>query len=91
MRWPAAVDPRQTLLLPRTPKGVPFSMRRRPGTARILRYANAEVDGADAEILKANVIFRAVVCPRGRHLVRFTFHPFAGAIAEVVGTLKHAR
>ena len=38
----------------------------------------ASVDGAETEILKANVIFRAVVCPRGRHLVRFTFHPFAG-------------
>jgi hypothetical protein len=50
----------------------------------------ADIDGADTEILKANVIFRAVVCPRGRHLVRFTFHPFAGAIAEVVGKLKHA-
>jgi hypothetical protein len=45
----------------------------------------ADVDGADAEILKADVIFRAVVCPRGRHVVRFTFHPFAGAFAETVG------
>jgi hypothetical protein len=50
----------------------------------------ASVDGADAEILKANVLFRAVVCPRGRHLVRFTFHPFAGAFTEVVGKLSHA-
>ena len=41
--------------------------------------------GADAEILKADVIFRAVVCPRGRHVVRFTFHPFAGAFAEMAG------
>ncbi|HEY1542886.1 MAG TPA: glycosyltransferase family 39 protein [Xanthobacteraceae bacterium] len=44
--WPAAVDPRQTLLLDRTPKRASVSMRRRPGTARILRYANAEVDVA---------------------------------------------
>jgi hypothetical protein len=51
----------------------------------------AGVDGADAEILKANVICRAVVCPRGRHLVRFTFHPFAGAFTEVVGKLTHAQ
>jgi hypothetical protein len=50
----------------------------------------ASVDGADTEILKANVIFRAVVCPRGRHVVRFTFHPFAGAFAEAVGKLTHA-
>jgi len=45
----------------------------------------ADIDGADAEILKADVIFRAVVCPRGRHMVRFTFHPFAGAFAETAG------
>ena len=50
----------------------------------------ATVDGADTEILKANVIFRAVVCPRGRHVVRFTFHPFAGAVAEMIGKLTHA-
>jgi hypothetical protein len=45
----------------------------------------ADIDGADTEILKADVIFRAVVCPRGRHVVRFTFHPFAGAFAEMFG------
>ena len=50
----------------------------------------ATVDGADTEILKANVIFRAVVCPRGRHVVRFSFHPFAGAVAEMAGKLTHA-
>jgi hypothetical protein len=49
----------------------------------------ATVDGADTEILKANVIFRAVVCPRGRHLVRFAFHPFAGALTEIVGKVTH--
>src|SRR6516165_4617084 len=49
----------------------------------------ASIDGADAEILKADVIFRAVVCPRGRHEIRFTFHPFAGALAEVVGKVTH--
>lgn len=47
----------------------------------------ASIDGADAEILKANVIFRAVVCPRGRHVIRFSFHPFAGAFAEMLGKL----
>jgi hypothetical protein len=50
----------------------------------------ASVDGVDAEILKANVIFRAVVCPRGQHVVRFTFHPFAGAFAEMVGKLTRS-
>jgi hypothetical protein len=45
----------------------------------------ADIDGAEAEILKADVIFRAVVCPRGRHVVRFAFHPFAGALSEVAG------
>ena len=45
----------------------------------------ATVDGADTEILKANVV------PRGRHVVRFSFQPVAGAAAEVAGKLTHAR
>ena len=49
----------------------------------------ATVDGVNAEILKANVIFRAVVCPRGRHVVRFTFNPFAGAFGELVGKVTN--
>jgi hypothetical protein len=36
------------------------------------------------------VIFRAVVCPRVQHVVRFTFHPIAGALAEMVGKLTGA-
>jgi hypothetical protein len=43
----------------------------------------ASVDGKPAGILKANVLFRAVVVPLGRHVVRFTFHPFSGALAEL--------
>jgi hypothetical protein len=43
----------------------------------------ATVDGTPVEILKANVLFRAVMVPGGRHVVRFTFHPFAGALAEL--------
>jgi hypothetical protein len=40
------------------------------------------VDEEPTDILKANVLFRAVVVPSGRHLVRFTFHPFAGAFGR---------
>src|SRR5262249_52602093 len=48
----------------------------------------AEVDGTAAEVLRADAIFRAVVVPPGMHTVRFTFHPLAGACAELVGKRK---
>jgi hypothetical protein len=43
----------------------------------------ADVDGVEAQILRANVLFRAVQVPPGQHVLRFEFKPFSGAIAEV--------
>ncbi|MFL5041873.1 MAG: hypothetical protein ACJ8D0_18905, partial [Xanthobacteraceae bacterium] len=51
----------------------------------------ARLDGAAADILKANVIFRAVVVPPGTHTVRFTFRPFAGALKEIADKVRAGR
>ncbi|MBI1981543.1 MAG: hypothetical protein HYS63_08340 [Methylocystis sp.] len=43
----------------------------------------ARVDGVEAPILRANVIFRAVAVPEGRHQVRFDFQPLRGLLTEL--------
>ena len=110
--WPAAVDPRRTLLLDHAPANPPGGSAG-DGTAQIVTYANtevtvdveaasggflllndvwhpwwrAEVDGVPAPILKADVLFRAVLVEPGRLRVRFVFHPFLGAWEELHGML----
>ena len=51
----------------------------------------AEVNGAPVEILKADVLFRAVAVPPGSHVVRFSFHPLAGAFDELMRKLRLRR
>jgi hypothetical protein len=41
-------------------------------------YWFAKVDGAETDILRANVLFRAVRIPEGRHSVTFSFEPLRG-------------
>jgi hypothetical protein len=43
----------------------------------------ATVDAKPTEVLKANVLFRAVQVSAGKHRVRFEFEPIVGAIAEI--------
>jgi hypothetical protein len=44
---------------------------------------HATIDGKSTPVLKANVLFRAVQVPAGKHRVRFEFEPVAGALAEI--------
>lgn len=48
----------------------------------------ADVDGQGTELLRANVLFRAVAVPPGRHSVRFSFHPIRGALAQILGRAR---
>ena len=45
---------------------------------------NATLDNAPAPMLRANVLFRAVRVPHGRHTVRFTFTPIRNALGAVL-------
>jgi hypothetical protein len=49
------------------------------------------VDGVEAQILRANVLFRAVQVPAGRHTLTFEFKPFSSAIADVSDRLLEPR
>lgn len=45
----------------------------------------ATLDGEEAPILRANVMFRAVAIPEGQHEVRFAFQPIRGLLREIAG------
>jgi hypothetical protein len=43
----------------------------------------AEIDGRNVQMLRANVLFRAVAVPPGKHRVTFRFDPIAGVAREL--------
>ncbi|SDF79853.1 hypothetical protein [Bosea robiniae] len=47
-----------------------------------------EIDGKPAELLRANVLFRAVVVPPGKSTVRFVFRPLDGLWQDIVAHLR---
>ena len=47
------------------------------------RWWSASIDDEEAEILKANVLFRAVQVPAGKHTIVYEFKPIEGALAEL--------
>jgi hypothetical protein len=53
------------------------------------RWWHADIDGKPAAMLRANVIFRSVYVPAGKHVVRFAFHPFEGALTDLMMIAAH--
>jgi hypothetical protein len=51
----------------------------------------ATIDGVETEILRANVLFRAVQVPPGQFTVRFSFEPLRGAWQELRERVRSAR
>lgn len=47
------------------------------------RWWTASVNGEEVDILKANVLFRAVQVPAGRSTIVYEFKPIEGALAEL--------
>lgn len=46
----------------------------------------AAIDGDETRLQRANVLFRAVAVPPGRHTVTMTFEPLRGALQQVFGS-----
>jgi hypothetical protein len=53
--------------------------------------SSLEVDGREAPVLQANVLFRAVRVEPGTHRVRFVFRPFRGAWRDLCGRWRLVR
>jgi hypothetical protein len=51
----------------------------------------AAIDGVETEVLRANVLFRAVQVPPGQFTVRFSFAPLRGAWQELREKVRGAR
>jgi hypothetical protein len=86
---PAGFDPRGTVLLEQAPDDLAWreADSQKPGFLVLNdiwhAWWAATVNGEEADILRANAIFRAVTIPAGRSTVRFNFRPIDGLVAEL--------